>query len=98
MLAVTSSAAEAIRTITSAIPQAAGIRLAPVPGPPVNGSGPETLLEAQPAPAPDAADEVLHEDGASVFIEPALVPHLDDKVLDVEMDGAQATFVLSGQG
>lgn len=96
MLAVTSSAAEAIRAITSAIPAAAGIRLAPLPGPPLNGSGRETMLEAQPAPAPDEADEVLHEEGANLFIEPALVPHLDDKVLDVEMDGVQATFVLSG--
>jgi iron-sulfur cluster assembly protein len=98
MLAVTSSAAAAIRDITGAIPAAAGIRLAPLPGLPMNGSKAETQLEAQPAPAPDAADEVLEEEGASLFIEPSLIPHLDDKVLDVEMEGVQATFVLSPQG
>ena len=95
MLALTPSAAEAIREMTSAIPQAAGIRLATRAGVPLNGSGPATWLEAQPAPAPEDADEVLDEDGAQLFIEPALAAHLDDKVLDVELEGPQATFVLS---
>lgn len=95
MLAVTSSAAEAIRDIASAIPETAGIRLAPLPGVQVNGSMPDTGLEAQPAASPDEADEVLQEEGATLFIEPSLVPHLEDKVLDVEMEGVQATFVLS---
>ncbi len=97
MLAVTSSAAEAIRDIAVALPEAAGIRLASLPGLPLNAFGPDTRLEIQPVPAPDEADEVLDEQGARVFIEPSLVPHLDDKVLDVEMDGPQATFVLSRQ-
>ena len=97
MLAVTSSAAAAIKEITGAIPEAAGIRLARLPAPPMNGSAASTQLEAQPAPAPEAADEVVREDGANLFIEPSLVPDLDDKVLDVEMDGPQATFVLSPQ-
>lgn len=94
VLSVTSSAGEAIREITSAIPDAAGIRLAPIPGPPVNGSGPTTLLEAQPASGPDRADEVLHEQQAKLFIDPSLVAHLDDKVLDAEVNGPETTFVL----
>ena len=77
--------------------EASGIRLARLPGLPLNGSGADTQLEVQPAPAPDEADQVLEEQGAKLFIEPSLVPHLDDKVLDVEMEGAQATFVLSPQ-
>lgn len=95
MLALTSSAAEAIRDITFALPEATGIRLAPLPGLPLNGSGSDTQLEAQPAGAPDATDEVLDEQGAKLFIEPSLVSHLDDKVLDVEIEGPQVTFVLS---
>lgn len=98
MLAVTSTAAEAIRDIISAMPTAEGLRLAPRAGVPLNGSGPATWLEAQPAPAPEEADEVLDEQGAQLFIEPSLAAHLDDKVLDVEIEGGQATFVLGDQG
>lgn len=97
MLEVTPSAAEAIRDITSAIPEAEGIRLARLPAVPLNGSGPTTPIEAQPASRPEEADEVLHEEGARVFVEPSLVSHLDDKVLDVEMQGPEATFVLGRQ-
>ena len=97
MLEITSSAAEAIRGLTSAIPHAAGIRLAARPGPSMNGSGPTHGFEAQPAAAPDESDAVLRGDEADVFIDPALVPHLDDKVLDAELDGPSTTFVLREQ-
>jgi Fe-S cluster assembly iron-binding protein IscA len=98
MLALTSSAAQAIRGITSVMPEAAGIRLARLPGLPENGWGPATNVEAQPAPAPDLADAVLNRDHASVFIDPALVESLADKVLDAEIEGAQTTFVLRERG
>lgn len=97
MLEVTPSAAEAIRDIASAIPEVEGIRLARLPAKPLNGSGPTTPIEAQPAAAPEEADAVLREEGAQVFVEPSLVLALDDKVLDVEIEGPQTTFVLGRQ-
>ena len=94
MLSLTSSAAEAIEGITSAIPDAAGIRLAPLPAPPTNGSRPATSVEAQPAAGPDESDEVLEGQHAQLFIDRSLVAQLDDKVLDVDVEDAQTTFVL----
>ena len=94
MLSVTSSAAEAIRGIASAIPEAAGIRLAPLARVPTNGSGPATSVEAQPAAGPDESDEVLERQHAQLFIDRSLVAHLDDKVLDADTEGARTTFVL----
>jgi hypothetical protein len=76
------------------MPQAAGIRLARLPGLPQNGWGPATNVEAQPAPAPDRSDEVLAGEEASLFIEQALVEPLADKVLDAETEGSYTTFVL----
>jgi Fe-S cluster assembly iron-binding protein IscA len=94
MLALTTSAAEAIRGLTCAMPRAAGIRLAQVAGLPENGWGPATHVEAQPAPAPDSGDEVLSREHATVFIEHTLVEPLADKVLDAKTEEAAITFVL----
>ncbi len=98
MLSVTSSAAEAIRGIASAIPDAAGIRLAPLAAVPTNGSRPATGVEAQPAARPEESDEVLEGEHAQLFVDRSLVPHLDDKVLDADVEGARTTFVLRPKG
>jgi Fe-S cluster assembly iron-binding protein IscA len=48
------------------------------------------------APRPD--DQVVEQEGARVFVEPAAATVLDDKVLDVRVDdGGGVQFLLAGQ-
>ena len=50
-----------------------------------NGSGPVAVFDFYPAPEPGEADEVVEERGVQVFLEPDVVPLLDDKLLDAEL-------------
>lgn len=78
MLAITDHAAEAIKTLSSdaELPEGGGLRIAA----PTSDEGLELSLATQPA----ADDVVLAGDGVTVFLEPAVVDVLDDKVLDVQ--------------
>lgn len=94
MLAITDTAAEAIRGIVAApeLPDGAGLRIATQPG-----AGPATSLEVTVAEVPADTDQVVDEQGARVFVEADAVPLLDDKLLDAQIDGTRVGFMLSEQ-
>lgn len=78
MLAITDTAAEAIKSLTTDahLPEGGGLRI--VASEP--GQGLELTLAGEPA----TDDVVLSGDGVTVFLEPAAAEVLDDKILDVQ--------------
>jgi Fe-S cluster assembly iron-binding protein IscA len=91
MLTITDNAAEAVRAISE------GSGLAPDPGLRISVGEPTpqgTPLEISIAPGAEATDETVEEHGARVYLEDAVAPALDDKVLDAEMEGEQVRFAL----
>ena len=95
MLAVTDTAAQAIHALTSQaqLPEGSGMRVAaPDPDQP-SSLGLEVVAEAV------EGDQVVPtEYEAKVFIEPQVVPLLDDKLLDAQVDDqGQLSFQLSMQ-
>jgi len=94
VLAITDTAAEAIRGIVAApeIPDGAGLRIATQPG-----AGEAAALEVSVAETPDETDQVVDESGARVFVEDAAVPLLDGKLLDAQIDGTRVGFMLTEQ-
>lgn len=95
MLAITDSAAEAIRGIVSApeVPEGAGLRIATQPG-----DAEAATLEVTVAEVPADSDQVVDEDGARVFVEQEAIPLLDDKLLDAQVEGTRVGFTLMEQG
>ena len=94
MLAITDTAAEAIRGIVAApeLPDGAGLRIATQPS-----SGETATLEVTVANTPADTDQVVDESGARVFVDADAVPLLDDKLLDAQIDGTRVGFMLSDQ-
>jgi len=94
VLAITDTAAEAIRGIVAApeLPDGAGLRIATTAG-----AGSAAALEVSVAETPAATDQVVSEAGARVFVEAEAIPLLDDKLLDAQIDGTRVGFMLSDQ-
>ena len=94
MLAITDTAAEAIRGIVAApeIPDGAGLRIATSPDEAQTGT-----LEVTVAEVPADSDQVVDEDGARVFVEEQAIPLLDDKLLDAQVEGTRVGFTLTRQ-
>jgi iron-sulfur cluster assembly protein len=94
VLAITDTAAEAIRGIVAApeLPDSAGLRIATQPG-----SAPPGMLEVTVANVPADTDQVVDEDGARVFVEADAIELLDDKLLDAHIEGTRVGFTLSEQ-
>jgi iron-sulfur cluster assembly protein len=80
MLTMTESAAAVIRDITSQaeVPSGAGLRIAPD----VTGG---LTLSVSPEPSP--GDQIVDSEGARIFLDSGAAPMLDDKALDVSVDG-----------
>src|SRR3954454_25088372 len=78
MLAITDTAAEAIKSLTAdaELPEGGGLRIA--------STDPDQGLELSLAAKPIESDQVLTGDGAVEFLEPAAAAVLDDKILDVQ--------------
>jgi len=92
MISITDDAAELIRALMDS--GAGGLRIStgPATG---NGHGPALVLDL--APEPRNEDQVVNADGAQVFVDPAVAPSLDGKVLDAHVEGEQLEFaVLDG--
>jgi len=95
MLAITDTAAEAIKSLTydAELPDGGGLRIA--------APDPDQGLELSLAGRPDVDDVVLTGDGVAVFLEPIAAEVLDDKVLDVQpvptADGEQELRFAIGQ-
>jgi Fe-S cluster assembly iron-binding protein IscA len=95
VLRITSAAAQAITAITLSVPGSAGVRITTMPQASTNGTGPVAVFDFYPAPEPEEADEVVEERGVQVFLEPDVVPLLDDKLLDAELDGDEVRFTVA---
>jgi iron-sulfur cluster assembly protein len=98
MLRITAEAAEAIRVVRDALelPDSAGLRISTAPQS-MNGTGPSYAVEVAPEPADE--DEVVEDEGAQVFVDPATLPTLDDKALDADIEvGGEVRFSLRDQG
>lgn len=96
MLAITDTAAEAIRGIVAApeLPDGAGLRIATV----THAEGEAAAaLEVSVAENPAENDQVVSESGARVFVEAEAIPLLDDKLLDAQIEGTRVGFMLSEQ-
>jgi iron-sulfur cluster assembly protein len=79
MLTMTDTAAQAVKTIVSRVPDAddGGVR--------IRHTGAESGYELSVAPGPDAADTVIVTDGARVFLDDSTSLALDDRILDAEV-------------
>lgn len=84
MLVLTETAAEVVKSVTSA-PQApdAGLRISSS----VAVAESASALQVEAVPAPGEDDQVLEAAGARVFVAPQAAVFLDDKVLDAQIDG-----------
>ena len=94
MLQITPAAAEAIDAITRAVPGSAGVRITTLPQASTNGSGPVAVFDFYPTPEPGDDDQIVEEQGVQVFLEREVVPLLDDKLLDAELDGDEVRFTV----
>jgi iron-sulfur cluster assembly protein len=94
MLAITESAADAIRGIVASpeVPDGAGLRIASQP----DASRPGTL-EVSVAAVPSESDQVLDQEGARVFVEATAAELLEDKLLDAQVEGNRVGFTISDQ-
>ena len=91
MLTITDNAAEAVRQIT------AGSGLEPEPGLRITAGPPTpqgTPLELSLAAEPGPTDQTVEEGGAHVYLEEPVAVALDDKVLDVEIEGEEVRFAI----
>ena len=91
MLTLTPIASEAIRQLSAQTddPESTGIRISPGPETP-DGTALELTLVEEPEPE----DEMIDEDGATVYLEPHVAGFLDDKVLDAQIDEGRVTFLV----
>jgi iron-sulfur cluster assembly protein len=89
VLTISPAASEAIKDLVAAahLPESAGIRISNHP------HGPGTF-ELSLAPEASEADEVVEEQGATVFVEDEVVPLLDDKTLDAQTQGEGVAFTI----
>jgi Fe-S cluster assembly iron-binding protein IscA len=97
LLHITPAAADAISDITESVPGTAGVRVCTMPQASTNGSGPIAVFDFYPTSEPGDGDEVVEENGVQVFLEPDVVPYLEDKLLDAEVDGEQVRFTVEPQ-
>ncbi|WEG09884.1 Fe-S cluster assembly protein HesB [Microbacterium horticulturae] len=83
MLTMTENAQTAVKSIVSNGPEAetAGLRIH-------GGDNPSSGFALSVVTAPDAADTVVDEAGARVFLDEGAAAALDDQVLDAQVDDA----------
>lgn len=94
VLSLTDTAAEAVRQLAggSGLEPDAGLRISP---------GEETAagtpLHLELAAGPEASDQTVEEQGATVYVEPEVADYLDDKVLDADIEGGRVRFKIHEQ-
>jgi len=92
MLALTNQARKVIKGIVEEVGEGGGLRI-----PAADESKGDHAIEFELAQSPIEGDEVLHEDGAAVFLDPVAAEVLADKTLDVEEHGDHFHFSLEEQ-
>ncbi len=93
MLALTENAADVIRRLTDA-PIADAVRISTA-GETPNGHGPSLQIELVPGPVGN--DALVEAEGARIYVDPAAMRMLDDKVLDADVEGEQVRFAVFEQ-
>ncbi|MEV5574918.1 Fe-S cluster assembly protein HesB [Spirillospora sp. NPDC052269] len=94
MLTLTNEAVQVIRTVTAdpQLPPESGIRIQ-------QGIDGSETLKLSVAPAPEAGDEIVEEEGARVYLEPNTAVMLADMTLDAKVDpGGDVAFTLADSG
>jgi len=88
MLTLTENASTIVKDITTQQPDSTGLRI-------TADAAPEPAFAVSTAPAPEDGDQVVEQDGATVYLDGAAAGELDDKVLDAAVDeGGQVQFSL----
>jgi iron-sulfur cluster assembly protein len=87
VVTISPAASDAIRGLLSAsdLPPNSGVRISSHP------QG-QDIFEVSLVPEAGAADAVVEEEGATVFLDDEEVPLLDDKTLDAQIHGDQVAF------
>lgn len=79
MLVLTENAQAVVKGIADQVPEATGLRF-------TGGEGADQSLEVAPATAAEPGDEVIEQEGATVFLDQDAAQLLGDKVLDARVD------------
>lgn len=91
MLTLTENASTIITGITDQLPEATGLRIA--------STGGQDNFDVAPAAAAEPGDQVVEQDGATVFLNDQASTQLDDKVLDAGVDETgNVSFAIGIQG
>ena len=78
MLALTENVTEIVKQLTAEVPEMSGVRIATEP----DGQS----LSVSPADQAAPTDQVVEQDGATVYVDGAAAQLLDDMVLDGGVD------------
>ncbi len=91
MLTLTPTAAEVVRNLVeqSPTPDSGGLRLTAAAE-----GGESVALELTLVGEPEAMDETVEQEGATVYLDPGAAELLDDKLLDAQVEEDAVTFVL----
>ncbi|MBS46058.1 MAG: Fe-S cluster assembly protein HesB [Nocardioides sp.] len=93
MLTLTENASSIVREITTqpGLPESAGLR--------ITSDGEPSSFAIAAAEAPEAQDQVVDQDGATIYLDEQASVMLDDKVLDAAVDEqGRVEFALAVQG
>jgi iron-sulfur cluster assembly protein len=92
VLTLTPTAAEVVRTLVeqSQAPESGGLRIAAATAP----AGESIELELALVEEPEALDETVEQEGATVYLDPEAAELLDDKLLDAQVAEDHVTFML----
>jgi Fe-S cluster assembly iron-binding protein IscA len=92
VLTLTETAAEVVRTLVeqSPAPESGGLRIAAS----TDDGGESVELELALVQEPEALDETVEQEGATVYLDPGAAELLDDKLLDAQVADDHVTFVL----
>lgn len=92
MLTLTDNASTIVNTITEQIPDASGLRI-------TTEQGDQPSFEVAPADTAAPGDQVVEQDGATIYLDETASQQLDDKILDAAVDeGGGVQFALGVQG
>ena len=91
MLTLTPTAAEVVRTLVEQSPAhgSGGLRIAAS-----DDTGDGLELELSLVGEPEALDETVEQEGATIYLDPGAAELLDDKLLDAQVAEDHVTFVL----
>jgi iron-sulfur cluster assembly protein len=92
MLTLTDNASTIVKEISNQIPEAQGLRI-------TSENADQPSFEVEPAAAAEPGDEVVEQNGATIYLDESASLQLDDKVLDAQVDqNGGVQFGLTVQG